>query len=138
MTDFSQILQEFGVAVVEDIQDNMTGYGLGDSKLAQSLNYEVDGNEVKVTAAGYFDFAEKGRGPGGVPRNFEDILRNWASRRAIKFDNEDRAVRAIKWHTILYGSNLYNHPENHRDFVQDAIDHNLEKLKNDLVVRILE
>lgn len=138
MTDFSQILQEFGVAVVEDIQDNMAGYGLGDSKLAQSLNYEVDGNEIKITAANYWQWAEKGRGPGGIPRNFYDILNNWASRRHIKFDNQDRAIKAIAWKTAREGSYLYRHPEQQRDFIQDALDVNIEKLKEKVAVLILE
>lgn len=137
MTDFAEILKEFGEKVVLDIQDRIASYGLGDSNLSQSINYTVDGNEIKVTAAGYFDYAEKGRGPGRVPYNFEDILKNWASRRGITFGS-DRAFTAIKWHTIRYGSNLYNHPEKHRDFIGDTIDENIAELKDRLAVLILE
>lgn len=138
MTDIREILDEFGSTLVRDIQDRIASYGLGGSNLMQSVDYKVDGNEVKVTAAGYFDFAEKGRGPGGVPRNFEDILKSWASRRGIHFDNEDRAVRAIKWSTIRYGSDLYRHPEKQRDFIGDTIDENIERLKEHVATFILE
>lgn len=137
MTDFTEILTEFGAKVVTDIQDRIASYGLGNGNLYDSVTYTVDGNELKVTAAGYFDYAEKGRGPGKVPYNFEDILKAWASRRGISF-GDDRAFKAIKWHTIKHGSDLYNHPEKQRDFIGDTIDNNINDLKERLAVLVLE
>lgn len=131
MTDFTELLKSFGENVCADIRMQMAQYGLGDSDLAKSVSYEVEGNEIKITAANYYDYAEKGRGPGKVPYNFKDILETWIVSRGIrpKDGNISKFASAICWNTIKHGSSLYRNPEKQRDFDSEAIQENLDWLK---------
>lgn len=140
MQDFSEILKEFGENTIADIKYKMGSYGLGDSALAKSLDYEIDGTEIKITAAGYYPYAEKGRGPGGVPRNFEDILETWIVSRGIKpkDGNISKFASAICWNTIKHGSSLYRNSEKQRDFDSEAIEENLNWLRSKVGVFLLE
>lgn len=139
MTDFTELLKSFGENVCADIRMQMAQYGLGDSDLAKSVSYEVNGNEVKITAANYYDYSEKGRGPGKVPYNFKDILETWIVSRGIrpKDGNISRFANSIKWKVIREGSYLYRNPEKQRDFDSDAIQENLDWLKGQVGVFIM-
>lgn len=137
MTDFTQILQEFAENTIADIRYNMAAYGMADSNLAKSLSAEIEGNEVKITAAGYWDYAQKGRPAGKVPYNFQDIIATWAVGRGIRPPDLMKFANAVKWKTIREGSSLYRHPENQRDFIGDAIEVNLEQLKGQVGVFIM-
>ena len=138
MTDFTEILGEFSENTIADLRYNMAQYGLGDSALAKSLDYTIEGNEVTITAANYYDYAEKGRGPGKVPYNFEDIVAAWSVGRGIRPPDLMEFSNAVKWRTIKDGSYLYRHPEKQRDFDSDAIQENLDWLKGQVGVLVLE
>lgn len=137
MTDFTELLKSFGENVCTDIRMQMAQYGLVDSDLAKSVSYEVNGNEVKITANSYYDYAEKGRGPGNVPYKFEDIVSAWAVGRGIRPPDLMKFASAVKWRTIRDGSYLYRHPEKQRDFDSDAIQENLDWLKGQVGVFIM-
>lgn len=138
MTDFTEILKEFAANTIADIRYQMGQYGMSDSALAKSLNAEVDGNEVVITAAGYWDYAQKGRPAGRVPYNFQDIIATWAVGRGIRPPDLMKFANAVKWKTIKEGSHLYRNPSEQRDFAGDAIEVNLEELKKQVAVHILE
>jgi hypothetical protein len=139
MQDFSEILRQFGENTCADIRMQMAQQGLGDSKLAKSVAYEVNGNEIKITAAHWYDYAEKGRGPGKVPYNFRDILETWIVSRGIKprDGNISKFASAIAWTTIKSGSYLYRHPNEQRDFDTEPIQENLDWLKGQVGVYIM-
>lgn len=137
MTDFTEILRQFGENTCADIRMQMAQQGLGDSDLAKSVSYEVEGNEIKITANSYYDYAEKGRGPGKVPYNFEDIVSAWAVGRGIRPPDLMKFASAVKWRTIKDGSYLYRHPEKQRDFDSDAIQENLDWLKGQVGVFLM-
>lgn len=137
MTDITNILREFGENTIADIKYKMGSYGLGDSALAKSLDYEIDGNEVKITAAGYWDYAQKGRPAGKVPYNFQDIIATWSVGRGIRPPDLMKFANAVKWKTIKEGSSLYRHPEQQRDFIGDAIEVNVEQLKGQVGVFLM-
>lgn len=136
MEDFKDVLDRFALAIISDIQENMSYYGMQNSKLADSLDYTIDDNGIKIYAASYFPYAEKGRGPGGVPYNFEDIIKQWVSDRGISVSDVDKFAVAVKWKTINEGSSLYRNPSEQRDFIADAVDNNIDILKNQLSVFI--
>lgn len=138
MTDFTEILKEFAENTIADLRYNMSQYGLGSSDLAKSLSYDINGNEVKITAANYWDFAQRGRPKGKVPYNFQDIIATWAVSRGIHPENLMKFANAVKWKTMKEGSHLYNTPSEQRDFEQDALEENIEQLKSRLAVMILE
>lgn len=137
MQDFSEILRQFGENTCADIRMQMAQQGLGDSKLAKSVAYEVNGNEIKITAANYYDYAEKGRGPGKVPYNFEDIVSAWAVGRGIRPPDLMKFSNAVKWKVIRDGSYLYRHPNEQRDFDTEPIQENLDWLKGQVGVYIM-
>lgn len=138
--DFRVILEEFAKNVIADIRLNMGNYGLADSKLANSLTYEIFGEggqeSVLLTAADYWDYAQIGRGPGGVPYDFEDILSVWMSDRGISVDSPEQFIQNVKWHTIKHGNYLWNHPSEERNFVGDAIEKNMEKLSSEMKEKV--
>lgn len=140
MQDFSELLRQFGENTCADIRMQMAQYGLGDSDLAKSVAYDVEGNEIKITANSYYDYAEKGRGPGKVPYNFKDILETWIVSRGIKpkDGNISKFASAIAWTTIQSGSYLYRHPEQQRDFDTEPIQENLDWLRSKAGVFLLE
>lgn len=53
---------------------------------------------------------ERGRKPGGVPRDFIDILKRWAAAKDITFSDEKQFnlwANAVKWKIIREGTKLY-------------------------------
>lgn len=132
--DVKEVLEEFGDNLITDIRYNMSDYGLGRSNLAKSLEYEIGDSSFKLYADSYWSYAQKGREPGRVPYNFEEILEEWIVANGIKPKNGGitQFANAVKWKTIKEGSYLYRHPEQQRDFIGDAIDVNLEQLEKSL------
>lgn len=136
--DFRGILEEFAKNVIADIKENMGDLGTG--RLANSLTYEIFGEkgreQVLLTAADYWDYAQVGRGPGGVPYDFEDTLSKWMSDRGFSVDDPEQFIQNVKWHTIKHGSKLWNHPSEQRNFVGDAIEKNMEKLSSEMKEKV--
>lgn len=138
MIIFEDTLQEFANNLISDIKDEMHNQGLNGSSLENSLNYEVNGAHVVVTAAPYLKYAQRGRGPGGTPRNFIDILMNWMDKYNVhdKDGNDERFAQAIKWKTIKEGSSIWRGVRPERDFVSKPLEDNLEWLEQQAIINI--
>lgn len=137
---FEDTLTEFANNLIADIKYEMQNQGLGGSNLEKSLDYEVKGDRVTVTAAPYLKYAQKGRGPGGVPRNFTEILETWITSRGLKPEKGTITdfANAIKYRTIKDGSYLYRHPDKQRDVLTTPIDENLDWLEGQLIVDVIK
>lgn len=64
----------------------------------------------QLLGAGYSGVLERGRKPGGVPKDFVDILKRWAQAKGISFTDEKKFnlwANAVKWKIIKDGSKLY-------------------------------
>lgn len=121
--EISKVATEIGEKVVEEIKKNMNEQGLTCSNLEKSLRFEANENSITVYAPEYFEYAEKGRGPGGTPVSFENILKDWISRHHIKFDGDERTfIQNVKWATIRMGSRLYRHPSEQRNFLKGVVE----------------
>lgn len=133
---FEDTLEEFALNLISDIREEMAKEGLGSSNLAASLEYEVKGDRVTVTSAPYLKYAQKGRGRGGVPWDFKNILLNWMQRYNVhaKDGDDERFANAIKWKTIKSGSSIWRGVRAPRDFVDEPIDENLEWLERQAIV----
>ncbi len=132
MKEIKKVVTELGQGIVSSIKENMDSYGQGESNLAKSLRFEADEESLTVYAADYFDYAEKGRGPGGVPRNFENILDSWIKRHSVSLDGEERVfIQKVKWSIIRYGTRMWRNGEV-RDFVKDSVEKNLEIFEKDI------
>ena len=135
---FEDTLEEFANNLIADIRVEMAKEGLGSSNLSASLDYEVKGDRVTVTSAPYLKYAQKGRGGGGVPWNFTDILLDWMKRYNIhdKDGDDERFANAIKWKTIKDGSAIWRGVRPERDFVSEPIDENIEWLERQAIINI--
>lgn len=121
--EISKVATEIGEKVVEEIKKNMNEQGLTGSNLEKSIRFEANEESIKVYAPEYFDYAEKGRGPGGVPYSWESIMKDWISRHSVKFDGDERTfIQNVKWKTIREGSRLYRHPSEQRDFLKGVVE----------------
>lgn len=144
--DLKNVLNKFAENVIADIKTNMKD--LANSKLANSLNYEIiedgDGFILNILADEYWDFAQKGHPPGkkyrtepikyglsegkgtdtGVPFDYEEIISKWGG-------VPGEYANAVKWKTIREGSYLYRHPEEQKDFLGTAVEDNLGKLSTE-------
>lgn len=115
--------------IIANIKSNIASYGLADGNLYNSFESNIEGNHLQILGANYFDYAEKGRGPGGVPVNFTAILTEWVSRRNIRVDDTWKFVNNVKWKTIREGSYLYRHPDQQRDFLSEVLDEPFAKFE---------
>lgn len=140
MTDIKNILEGFGDRVLSGIHQNMEDEGLGQSNLAQSLDYTVDGNRITITADGYWKYAQEGRGPGKTPYNFADILISWMRRYGIQplYGDERSFAWAIKKTIEERGTQIGRGEKPKRDFAGDVIDTNLAWLEEQCLINMLE
>lgn len=140
MIDIHDTLVQFGDNLIDDIAQEMNSQGLVGSNLEQSLKYEIDGKRIVVTAANYLPYAQRGRGRGGVPWDFKNILLNWMQRYNIHANDGDdeRFAEAIKWKTIREGSAIWRGVRPERDFVSKPIADNLAWLEKTCLVSITE
>lgn len=139
MIIFEDTLEEFANNLIADIKYEMQNQGLGGSDLEKSLDYEVNGDRVTVTAAPYLKYAQKGRGPGKVPRDFTEILETWIVKNGIRpaTGNITQFANAIKWKTIREGSAIYRGDRPERDIVTQPIEENLEWLEQQAFINIM-
>lgn len=140
MINIQDTLVQFGDNLTHDIAQEMNTQGLVGSSLENSLDYNIDGNRIVVTSAPYLKYAQRGRGPGGVPWHFTDILLNWMNKYNIHATdgNDERFANAIKWKTIKEGSAIWRGERPERDFVSRPIERNLEWLERTCLVDIAE
>lgn len=137
--EIKTIVEQFAEEVIKSIQENMASYGLGDSRLAQSLEAEIVPKGVRIWANDYFEYAEKGRPAGKIPFNFSDILEEWISRRNISHTGSTRQfASAIAWKTYREGSYLYRNPSEQRDFIGDAVEENLDILQDKFTIKVID
>lgn len=136
---FEDTLEEFANNLIADIKYEMQNQGLGGSDLEKSLDYEINGDRVTVTAAPYLKYAQKGRGPGKVPRDFTEILETWIVKNGIRpaTGNITQFANAIKWKTIKEGSAIYRGDRPERDVVTRPIEENLEWLEQQAFINIM-
>lgn len=137
MIEIKELLTKFAHNIITDLKVNMTEYGLGSSNLANSIHAEVDETSVKIFANDYWDYAQKGSKPwsgagdGSFYPRFENILLDWMKRYSIhSYDGDDRKFAiATKWMIIKHGSRKYRYPDEQRDFAKDAVEKNIESIK---------
>jgi len=76
-------------------------------KKFETKSTDSNGQLLGVSYVGVF---EKGRKPGGVPRDFIEILKRWSQAKGMSFENEDKFnlwANAVKWKMIKEGTKLY-------------------------------
>lgn len=139
MKEIKKTVEKLGEGIVSSIKENMSSYNQEDSNLAKSLRFEADEESLKIYAADYWDFSQKGRGPGGLPHSWESIMKDWISRHSVKFDGDERTfIQNVKWKTIREGSRLYRHPSEQRNFLKGVVEKNLEIFEKEISETLIE
>lgn len=82
--DYNEAIQRIANRLVSAIRDEMWKKGLVDTQdLLNSVESQIQGNDILIYANSYLPYAEFGRGPGKVPYNFANIIAQWAARKNI-------------------------------------------------------
>lgn len=80
-------------------------------KTREALEVQLhDQTTGQLIGFSYSGVLERGRKPGGVPRDFIDILKRWAAAKGISFSDEKQFniwANAVKWKIIREGTKLY-------------------------------
>lgn len=133
----SQNIGEWADRVVGELKVELHNQGIDASgDLSSSLEWEIDGDELKILAAPYFFYAEAGREPGRIPYNFSDILERWIKDKGVtrpaKFKTDRQFASAIAYKIKNYGSSRHRGDRPKADVVGPVLDAELPKL-NELV-----
>ena len=82
--DINEVLAQWAEGVISGIRQNLETTGTNASgKTSASLKYVVGNGELTIFGRPYFRSVEEGRGPGGIPYRFTDILYEWAQAKGI-------------------------------------------------------
>ena len=114
MNKLESTAEQIAQKVREQIQKE-----LPNSALADSVSIEYTSIGFNILANHYFQYAEHGRSPGGVPRNFEEIISSWVARKHIPVQNVKEFAQAVKWKTIKHGSSIFRGDRPERDLIRD-------------------
>lgn len=105
--DYNEAMARIANKLVLAIRDEMWNKGLVDTQnLLNSVESKIEGNDILIYTASYLPYSEFGRGSGGVPSNFAQIIAMWAARKNIHLNKgtyQDFG-ESVKWKTIKYGS----------------------------------
>lgn len=112
---FEDILNEELQRLVLDIIEASRNAGQEASgRTYQNITHDVtstfETTQGRVWAPDYFYTLIRGRGPGAVPYDFEEIIKDWAAYKGITFESIEalnRFANAVKWIIKREGSQLY-------------------------------
>lgn len=112
MISIAQILDEELEILKNDIifRHEQSGQVASGKTKAYFENKLTSNYSGQLLGAGYAGVLERGRKPGGVPRDFIEILRRWSQAKSISFKNEEQFnlwANAVKWKIIKEGTKLY-------------------------------
>lgn len=129
----TQGIGQWAEQLVQRIRVEMHNQGLDASgNLSSSLEWEIEGDEVKILADDYFLYAEGGRTPGRIPYNFTTILEVWLRNKGIvrpaTFKTDRAFASAIAYKIKNYGSSKYRGDRPKDDVLSAPMDEMLPKL----------
>lgn len=107
----NKILEEELTNLMSEVIDRQKMSGqYASGKTSDAYSIDVQEMAGKLLGASYVGVFTRGRKPGGVPKDFVDILKRWAQAKNITFTNEKQFnlwANAVKWKIIREGSKLY-------------------------------
>lgn len=137
--DYSRI-GEAADQLIQDIRNAMEAQGINASgSLSRSLSWGIIGDEggmhLVVSADSYWDYAMRGRGPGKVPYDFKEILKQWIISKNISFSGTiDQFAGSIMYTIRNFGSKRYREG-NEVDVVSIPINNFMESVGNNLIMK---
>lgn len=144
MKDLEDIIKEWSDEVIEKIKFNLDSTGTtasGETK--RSLEMVWINNGFQIVGRPYFRGVEEGRPGGGIPRNFTNILYDWAEAKGIlsKFGTEESEQRSA---LFLVGQFIKHHGTQlyikggREDIYSNVINEELPKLMEMIEGRVEE
>jgi hypothetical protein len=134
--DVQQILtEEMQILQAEIIQRHEQAGQVASGKTKASFELSITSSEGKLIGLNYVGVLEKGRKPGGVPKDFIDILQRWAQAKGITFADEKHFnlwANGVKWKIIKEGTKLYRSSQK-LDIFETPIENLNKRLPNRIV-----
>ena len=131
-----QILtEEMQALEAEIIQRHEQAGQVASGKTKAAFELTVTSSEGKLLGLKYVGVLERGRKPGGVPKDFIEIIQKWAQAKGISFSNEKQFnlwANGVKWKIIREGTKLYRSGQK-----QDIFDTPIENFNHRLPIRII-
>ena len=142
--DINEVLEQWASNVVVKIKSNLDSTGTTASgRTKESIEYTVDNGTLVITGRPYFRSVEEGRGPGGIPYGFTDIIRQWMKDKNIesKFGETESQKRSAAYMIGQFiknnGSSLYR-KGGRDDIYSSVINDEMPKLNEMLTAAITE
>jgi len=139
MNDESQseiiLYEELEILEADIIHRHEQAGQVASGKTRASFLIQSSGLAGTLSGANYVGVLQQGRKAGGVPKDFIEILRAWASAKNISFSDEkqfNQWANAVKWKIIREGTKLY------RSGQQDIFDTPIESFNKRLSSRIVQ
>lgn len=119
-------------------QQNRTASG----RSVASLRIEDEGTEglarVMLTGDKQWEVMERGRGPGKVPHNFSDIIKEWILKKGISYrqfapknGNPERGLKSLSYmiaHSIMKKGTKLHRDKGYNDIFDTLLEEETEKL----------
>lgn len=143
--------------VRDEIKQNISSTGsTASGRTADSMEIEVVGTTGKLTGRQAFWTLERGRGPGRIPGNMRDIIKQWALDKGIsispipyirqasdkwqpKYTEQERGLNAfagaVAFNIANKGTQLYQ-DGGRDDIYTPAINKAMDKLANNVLLEI--
>lgn len=142
--DINDVLEQWASKIVAEIKSNLDSTGTTASgRTKESIEYTVDNGTLVITGRPYFRSVEEGRGPGGIPYGFTDIIRQWMRDKNIesKFGETESQRRSAAYLIGQFikrnGSSLYRNG-GRDDIYSSVISDEMPKLNGMLTAAITE
>ena len=142
--DINDVLAQWAEGVISGIRQNLDSTGTTASgRTKESLRYVVDNGTLTIFGRPYFRSVEQGRGPGGIPYRFQDIIRQWMDDKGIagKFGETESQKRSAAYMIGQFiknnGTKLYREG-GRTDIYSSVISEEMPKLNEMLTASITE
>lgn len=129
------LTEELQVLQSEIIQRHEQAGQVASGKTLKSFKIDVLPYSGTLSGNNYVGVLERGRKPGGVPKDFIEILKRWAQAKGISFSNEAQFnlwANGVKWKIIREGTKLYRSGQK-----QDIFDTPIENFNKRISTRVI-
>jgi hypothetical protein len=133
------VFKKFDTKLKTEIRQNLSQENINASgNASNSLRSETTKTKYTLYGSEYFKYIDKGRGEGGIPRNFIGILLQWIRNKGLSVgEKEDKRFAGAIAHKIkTEGSSKRRGSRPQTNVVEDAIDSSLPVLTGDIITTL--
>lgn len=81
MNNVKNFLEQYGKSKLDEMIKILNSAGKGDSNIIDSIDYEIEGDDIKFIFPDYAKWVDEGRGPGKQPPLKK--ISDWTSRKGL-------------------------------------------------------